>query len=594
MALLHPLLLKEISAAVNTAPPPRQKPADLDANQLIFACVRRSRGQISKVLRAQKKVIKTLQKDRDEKLPGIMKAYFAIYGKKPQTREEIARAKIFRQLIVEAQAGLPEDERNTLDLALLEQPFRALNADRVRKLFLLFEKELDEKARYARTVLSHMPKLPNPDKGKAGQGKPVGSRRAVLGSFIAGAVSGVLGDEIVHPRQWPVVHEIAQRLGLTEELADPYAKLDDCEIPQNPTPFEIVLSEKPLDRKAVARHLLENRFAWVGKEEDEFRNRTQRVHHFVPISETSPPDTGFQLATTINTLLDAKRLSPRQIANWIAWMHKKSFGMTLDLARIRVIKNDANKVEDIRYDLPSRLEDQRLLLPTKHNPTHDIPVPIELMPRDRYFLFKSGGGLLLFASDLAERIKKLKEIEAIEAAKPAQQSYLFGSKQPYRPLAPYVIHNDPMIKAIADELLKNIPIEEQSTRVLTLANFVRQLTLCSPCDVDRRRTGLLTLFNGGGDSGDLAILFAELMLAAGYPTALMQSGTRQNGEHVTAAGAAPEAFFPGVKKYEAWSTEQGVAKDSWWVEIDLTSVLPPGIPFREEDKNTDVFSVEVL
>lgn len=636
--LLHPLLLREVTLS-------REPVAIPDI--LIGRCVIHFREEVEEALKNQKKVKRTLAQGRSSKLPGIMRTYLQYYGKAPKTEEEKKRMQILETLVRKAAERLPEKERQDIDLSVLAAPFHSRNAAKVLKIFSLFETQLEEEFRRA-TGRKITKKEKPPENAPAG--KPVNeARRAFFDSLIGGTVVATAFS--LEPRPW--IMEMIQKVRRAlESTAQADGGVDFREIPASSTALETVLEssvpeyvtetrtyrDNILNPYAVAQYFLGNRFRYNGQEDVTYRGRNQRAHRFTQIGEKS----GYlgrgkesknlwkttTLATTINTLLQVTRLSNPQISHWIAWSYQRAFSVKLDINYLTIVREPNGKVAEVLYnapvgfervleinvakerndDAPSQpgghisrnlevqnilSENGRLLLPSGLSPLHDIVVPVELMPRDPEFNLDIMGRIswnALRASDLAERIEKLKAIENIERLKPPESASLFGRTQLHRPMAPYVGKNDLLLKKMADHLLKNTARDMHGQRMLKLAEFVQELPYKEEFDTDRNRNGLLTLFNGGGDCNNLSVLFAELMLASGYRTAIFTIGPRVKNGSLHATGAVPAEFFGSG--YQKWHTGRWPQRE--WIAMELTAKLPPGEPLLGEDKNSTVFSIEVL
>lgn len=390
-----------------------------------------------------------------------------------------------------------------------------------------------------------------------------------------------------------------------------------------------------LDQFAVSRYFFENRFLYMGDKEDVYQNRKQRVHRFTLIGEKS----GYvgrkkeykkmwqttTLADVANSILNLPEISQEQLKAWIKWMYKQVFRVELDEYYMRFEWTKDGQLASVFYDAPagtstaldsvlvevmremdglkamqpggnlSKMSEpqqiidskRHLLLPSGISPRHDVLVPASLMKPDPTFtLSLNGFGTWekRRASMLNDRIGRFEELK--KSTNRDATAKAFGREIHFDLIAPLVERDDPLIKQLAEFIVKDVPPDNHAQRIKALAEFVQNLPYKWENDTDVDRPGFLTLFNGGGDCNNLAILFAQLMMGLGYETAILYTEKKKEDGMLHTMGAVPAKYFPDQQNWKI--------QDREWVPVELTNKWEIGERKLGEKQKEVIFHIEEL
>lgn len=380
----------------------------------------------------------------------------------------------------------------------------------------------------------------------------------------------------------------------------------------------LTYSDNILDGEETSKHFFGDRFLYTGEYPGEYGGHKQRVHFFKLIGEKS----GFvgrnpknknrykttTLADAVNLLLDTEHLSPDQIKEWIKWMYKESFNIELEIQFIDLEWKEDGSLKTVFYNGKIRpigvvsvvktidgmpvqpggnftsakevqycIDNKHRLLLLSGISLYDICVPTELMRTNPKFTLSFKGikePFELFASDLEERMDTLEESKT----RPYDGSYTShegGVRQirlisrlfkEYDELVGQKFINDKFIKNLAEAILKNVNPDDHAARIKKIVAFVQSVKYRPENAENMDRPGLLTLFNEGGDCNNLVVLFAQLMLASGYKTAVLytdEAGKKPDGKiHVLAGVSA--YYFPNKQKWTVGESGE------YWVPVELT------------------------
>ncbi len=421
---------------------------------------------------------------------------------------------------------------------------------------------------------------------------------------------------------------------------------ESAEMSRSVKPMEVVLEssrrsflpdsktwrDNILRRDAVTHNFLGDKFRYMDKEEGEYKGVKQTLYHFAVIGEKSGQvdakkgsDKQYlstSLSDAVNILLESGVVSQDDVKQWIIWMYQRSFGVVLEPRRLQLRWKVANKLDGVFYsagpgfknisgievvekmdagedqpggNVSKKREPQNvlgqgnsLLLPTGISPQHDVVVPQSLMRANPEFTLKSANGWEwsgVTAQVLSERIKAFEERVKSGGDRKAV-GVAFGRPVGIEYIAPLVDRNDPLIQRLSESILKNIPAQNHQARITAIYRFVQSLPFKTEYDTDVDRPSFITLFNGGGDCNNLTILFNELMLAAGYDTAILWVAFDKNHYVGHTRGGIPEKYFPGSR---SWT--MGPDK---WVPIELAGkqFFSPGMEAFGADETT--FYIEEL
>ncbi len=387
-----------------------------------------------------------------------------------------------------------------------------------------------------------------------------------------------------------------------------------------------------LRRDAVTHNFLGDKFRYMDKEEGEYNGGKQTLYHFAVTGEKSgqvdakkggeKQYLSTSLSDAVNILLESGAVSQTDVKQWIVWMYQRSFGVALELQRLQLQWKDAKKLDGVFYSPgpgfkhiagievvekmdagedqpggnvskkrePQNILGQRnsLLLPTGISPQHDVVVPHSLMKADPEFTLRSVNGWEwrgVTARVLSERVKAFEDRVKYGGDRKAI-GFAFGRAVTMEYAAPLVDRNDQLIQQLSESILKNIPAQNHQARITAIYRFVQSLPYKTEYDTDVDRPSFITLFNGGGDCNNLTILFNELMLAAGYDTAILWVAFDKNHYVGHTRGGIPEKYFPGSRSWTIGSNK--------WVPIELAGkqFFSPGMEAFGEDETT--FYIEEL
>lgn len=407
-------------------------------------------------------------------------------------------------------------------------------------------------------------------------------------------------------------------------------------------PETMTFKDDLLNPDQVTRYLLGGKFRYTGLDNGGYvyKGKKERIHKFALIGEKSGHLIGKRgegkdlwrtttLPDALNTMLDTTQLTDQELAEFLAWTYKKSFDVDLDKNRISVVRAKNGTVGHVTYnpqpgfDRIFRIEavkrmdevysltpggnvskeaepqlvvgnNNRLLLPSGISPKFDFRIPASLLKKSQSFTMNiPDASWEINTNDLAQQMREYEASKKLNTSIFTVDVPEFGRKIPIILRASLVMRNNAYMQQFARFLVKDLPPEDHAGRILRLANFVQDLPYNTEYDTDFDRPGLVILFNGGSDCNNLTKLFAEMMLALGYDTAILWVEERKEDYATHTMGGIPKKYFPNAG--QTWWNAGQEGLEHQWVPIELAGERRlPGEPVEQVFPDSRVFYVEEI